>query len=98
MTVSLAVIGSGLANGWASPYLAQLTSTEANIPLKLTDTEASWVASLLNLGRLAGALLSALCQGKTVSSLSERRFVWPDLLIYPLQSHHKDINDLENCV
>ncbi|KOC69476.1 Facilitated trehalose transporter Tret1 [Habropoda laboriosa] len=61
-TLSLAVIGSGLANGWASPYLAQLTSTEANVPLRLTDTEASWVASLLNLGRLAGALLSALCQ------------------------------------
>ncbi|CAK9802293.1 Facilitated trehalose transporter Tret1 [Anthophora plagiata] len=61
-TLSLAVIGSGLANGWASPYLAQLTSTEANVPLRLTDTEASWVASLLNLGRLVGALLSALCQ------------------------------------
>ncbi|XP_076292223.1 facilitated trehalose transporter Tret1 [Lasioglossum baleicum] len=60
--LSLAVIGSGLANGWASPYLAQLTSTEASVPLRLTDTEASWVASLLNLGRLAGALLSALCQ------------------------------------
>ncbi|XP_017752576.1 PREDICTED: facilitated trehalose transporter Tret1-like [Eufriesea mexicana] len=61
-TLSLAVIGSGLANGWVSPYLAQLTSTEANMPLRLTDTEASWVASLLNLGRLAGALLSAVCQ------------------------------------
>ncbi|XP_015439135.1 PREDICTED: facilitated trehalose transporter Tret1-like [Dufourea novaeangliae] len=61
-SLSLAVIGSGLANGWASPYLAQLTSTEANVPLRLTDTEVSWVASLLNLGRLAGALLSALCQ------------------------------------
>ncbi|XP_034180515.1 facilitated trehalose transporter Tret1 [Osmia lignaria lignaria] len=61
-TLSLVVIGSGLANGWASPYLAQLTSTEANMPLRLTDTEASWVASLLNLGRFTGALLSALCQ------------------------------------
>ncbi|XP_076234995.1 facilitated trehalose transporter Tret1 [Calliopsis andreniformis] len=61
-TLGLAVIGSGLANGWASPYLAQLTSTEADVPLRLTDTEASWVASLLNLGRLAGALLSPLCQ------------------------------------
>ncbi|CAL7933121.1 unnamed protein product [Xylocopa violacea] len=61
-TLSLAVIGSGLANGWASPYLAQLTSTEASVPLRLTDTEASWVASLLNFGRLVGALLSALCQ------------------------------------
>ncbi|XP_017884524.1 facilitated trehalose transporter Tret1-like [Ceratina calcarata] len=61
-TLSLVVIGSGLANGWASPYLAQLTSTEANMPLRLTDAEASWVASLLNLGRLVGALLSAVCQ------------------------------------
>nr|XP_003699795.1 PREDICTED: facilitated trehalose transporter Tret1-like [Megachile rotundata] len=64
-TLSLVVIGSGLANGWASPYLAQLTSTEANMPLRLTDTEASWVASLLNLGRFTGALLSALCQEYT---------------------------------
>ncbi|KAG7209761.1 hypothetical protein KM043_011385 [Ampulex compressa] len=61
-TLSLAVIVSGLANGWASPYLAQLTSTEADMPLRLTSTEASWVASLLNLGRLIGALLGALCQ------------------------------------
>ncbi|KAF3420776.1 hypothetical protein E2986_04410 [Frieseomelitta varia] len=61
-TLSLAAIGSGLANGWTSPYLAQLTSTEASMPLRLTDSEASWVASLLNLGRLVGALLSALCQ------------------------------------
>ncbi|XP_043259065.1 facilitated trehalose transporter Tret1-like isoform X2 [Colletes gigas] len=59
---ALAVVVSGLANGWASPYLAQLTSTEANVPLRLTATEASWVASLLNLGRLVGCLLSAVCQ------------------------------------
>ncbi|XP_076620668.1 facilitated trehalose transporter Tret1 isoform X2 [Colletes latitarsis] len=59
---ALAVMVSGLANGWASPYLAQLTSTEANVPLRLTATEASWVASLLNLGRLVGCLLSAVCQ------------------------------------
>ena len=75
MTVSLAAIGSGLANGWTSPYLAQLTSTEASMPLRLTDSEASWVASLLNLGRLVGALLSAVCQGKAISSLSEKRLV-----------------------
>ncbi|KMQ88802.1 facilitated trehalose transporter tret1-like protein, partial [Lasius niger] len=62
LAISLEAIVSGLATGWASPYLAQLTSAEADIPLKLTDTEASWVASLLNLGRLIGALLGALCQ------------------------------------
>lgn len=84
LTVGLAVIGSGLANGWASPYLAQLTSTEGDVPLRLTDTEASWVASLLNLGRLVGALLSPLCQGKVVSSLSERKLVRSTALTHPL--------------
>ncbi|GAB1865756.1 Sugar transporter ERD6-like 6 [Camponotus japonicus] len=62
LTISLEAIVSGLATGWASPYLAQLTSAKTDIPLKLTDTEASWVASLLNLGRLFGALFGALCQ------------------------------------
>ncbi|XP_012538187.1 facilitated trehalose transporter Tret1 [Monomorium pharaonis] len=60
--ISLETIVSGLANGWASPYLAQLTSAEADVPLKLTDIEASWVASLLSLGRVIGALLGAFCQ------------------------------------
>lgn len=65
--VSLEAVVSGLATGWASPYLAQLTLAEADDPLKLTATEASWVASLLNLGRLVGALLGAFCQGKSSS-------------------------------
>lgn len=76
--VSLEAIVSGLATGWASPYLAQLTSAEADIPLKLTDTEASWVASLLNLGRLIGALFGAFCQGKNhlpLLPLLETRFI-----------------------
>jgi hypothetical protein len=62
--VSLEAVVSGLATGWASPYLAQLTSAETAIPLKLTDVEVSWVASFLSLGRLIGALLGAFCQGK----------------------------------
>lgn len=64
-TVSLETIVSGLANGWASPYLAQLTSATADVPLKLTDIEASWVASLLSLGRVTGAFFGAFCQGKS---------------------------------
>lgn len=64
LIVSLAAIVSGLATGWASPYLAQLTAAEIGAPLKLTDAEASWVASFLSLGRLVGALLGAVCQGK----------------------------------
>ncbi|XP_024892166.1 facilitated trehalose transporter Tret1-like [Temnothorax curvispinosus] len=63
--ISLETIVSGLANGWASPYLAQLTSTTADVPLKLTDIEASWIASLLSLGRVIGALLGAFCQEYT---------------------------------
>lgn len=40
--------------GWTSPYLAQLTADDSPLPLNLD--EASWVASLLNLGRLVGAI------------------------------------------
>lgn len=40
--------------GWASPYLAQLIADDS--PLPLTTDEASWVASLLNLGRFLGAI------------------------------------------
>ncbi|XP_043488292.1 facilitated trehalose transporter Tret1-like [Polistes fuscatus] len=60
--VSLAPIVSGLANGWTSPYLAQLTSTTADVSTKLTENEASWIASLLNLGRVFGALIGAVIQ------------------------------------
>ncbi|KAL0115571.1 hypothetical protein PUN28_010825 [Cardiocondyla obscurior] len=65
--ISLEAIVSGLANGWASPYLAQLTSetVDSDVPLKLTDIEASWVASLLSLGRVIGAFLGAFCQEST---------------------------------
>jgi len=62
--VTLESIVTGLANGWASPYLAQLTSAEADVSLKLTDIEASWVASLLSLGRVIGGVIGAFCQGK----------------------------------
>ena len=48
----------GISSGWSSPYLAKLTA--ANSPLPLTLEEASWVASLLNLGRFAGAFLGAV--------------------------------------
>lgn len=61
--VSLIVLNSGLVNGWSSPYLAQLTSMDSKSSLKLSDFEASWVASLLNLGRLIGAFTGAFMQG-----------------------------------
>ncbi|KAK0081353.1 hypothetical protein PV325_012350 [Microctonus aethiopoides] len=62
-TTCLAVLTAGLSNGWTSPYLAQLTSPYTNTPLKLTDEEASWVASLLPLGRFGGAICGAISQG-----------------------------------
>jgi facilitated trehalose transporter len=43
--------------GWSSPYLAQLTASKS--PLPLTLIEGSWVASLLYLGRLIGAILGS---------------------------------------
>lgn len=44
----------GMMGVWSSPYIAYLTSSESQIPI--TMDEASWVVSLLNLGRLIGAI------------------------------------------
>lgn len=43
---------------WSSPYIAYLTSSESHIPV--TMDEASWIVSLLNLGRPVGALLGSV--------------------------------------
>lgn len=43
---------------WSSPYIAQLTSSESHIPI--TMDMASWVVSLVNLGRLIGAVSGAI--------------------------------------
>lgn len=56
--VALSTINIGLANGWTSPYLAQLT--DENALFRVTDEEASWIASLLPLGRLLGAIIGPL--------------------------------------
>lgn len=48
----------GLMAAWSSPYIAYLTSAESHI--RITMTEASWVVSLLNLGRLVGAISGSL--------------------------------------
>lgn len=45
--------------GWTSPYLAKLLSEDAS--LMITEAEASWVASLLNIGRLIGGISAAIC-------------------------------------
>ncbi|XP_034942302.1 facilitated trehalose transporter Tret1-like [Chelonus insularis] len=63
LTISLGILTAGLSTGWTSPYLAQLTSPNVESPLMLTNSEASWVASLLNLGRFVGAIIGALTQG-----------------------------------
>ena len=44
----------GLISVWSSPYIAYLTSPKSHIPM--TMDEASWVVSLLNLGRIIGAI------------------------------------------
>ncbi|XP_011705142.1 PREDICTED: facilitated trehalose transporter Tret1-like [Wasmannia auropunctata] len=52
--VNLLQLQMGLISVWSSPYIAYLTSSESHIPI--TMDEASWVVSLLNLGRLIGAV------------------------------------------
>ncbi|XP_012064427.1 PREDICTED: facilitated trehalose transporter Tret1-like [Atta cephalotes] len=48
----------GLISLWSSPYIAYLTSPGSHIPI--TIDEASWVVSLLNLGRLIGAISGSI--------------------------------------
>ncbi|XP_015117426.1 facilitated trehalose transporter Tret1 isoform X1 [Diachasma alloeum] len=62
-TVSLAVLTASLANGWASPFLAKLISDDVETTFKITPEQGSWVASLLSLGRVLGAIAGAVCQG-----------------------------------
>ncbi|XP_076619134.1 facilitated trehalose transporter Tret1 [Colletes latitarsis] len=59
LTVTVLSISLGLVIGWTSPYIAQLTDKSSS--LYLTEHEASWVASLLPLGRLFGA-----CAGSVI--------------------------------
>ncbi|KYN02230.1 Facilitated trehalose transporter Tret1 [Cyphomyrmex costatus] len=71
VSVTLLTINIGLANGWTSPYLAQLT--DENALFHVTDEEGSWIASLLPLGRLLGAVIGPLileCIGSKMSILS----------------------------
>ncbi|KAG7202124.1 hypothetical protein KM043_015811 [Ampulex compressa] len=53
-TVCLLSTSLGLVAGWTSPYLAKLTSENAT--LHITHEQASWIASLMPLGRLFGAI------------------------------------------
>ncbi|XP_046739450.1 facilitated trehalose transporter Tret1-like [Diprion similis] len=48
---------SGLMIGWTSPYIAKLTAPDS--PLPINKAQASWVASLMNFGRLTGAVPGA---------------------------------------
>ncbi|XP_066581522.1 facilitated trehalose transporter Tret1-like [Prorops nasuta] len=57
--VTLLLNQIGLSAGWSSPYVAKLTARDS--PLVITFDEASWVVSLLNLGRLLGAIVGAVC-------------------------------------
>lgn len=55
----LTLLVFGAMTGWTSPYIAQLTAADS--PLPITLDEASWVASLMTLGRLVGAVPGAVC-------------------------------------
>lgn len=58
IAVTLLCISIGLTIGWTSPYLAQLTGEEP--PFPITQKQASWIASLLSIGRLFGAVIGPL--------------------------------------
>ncbi|KAK0081513.1 hypothetical protein PV325_012043 [Microctonus aethiopoides] len=48
----------GIVCSWASPYLAKLSRPDS--PLPITDDEAAWFASLINISRPLGAVLGAI--------------------------------------
>ncbi|KAK2577294.1 hypothetical protein KPH14_003428 [Odynerus spinipes] len=66
--VSLLLLQLGLMAAWTSPYVARLLSGESIITI--TTDEASWIVSLLNLGRLFGAFIGAFCVNYTGSKTS----------------------------
>ncbi|XP_058791205.1 facilitated trehalose transporter Tret1-like [Phymastichus coffea] len=58
LAVTLLLIELSFMTGWTSPALARLT--DPNSPILLSTNEASWVASLLNLGRFFGSVVGAV--------------------------------------
>lgn len=48
----------GMVGGWSSPYLAKFASPDAELPA--TDSEASWIAAIIGLGRIVGAMFGVL--------------------------------------
>lgn len=48
----------GMVGGWTSPYLAKLTSPDG--VLTVTEDEASWIASVVGLGRIGGAVTATV--------------------------------------
>lgn len=69
--MTLLSISIGLAIGWTSPYLAQLTG-DVHAPFRVTHEEGSWIASLLPFGRILGAVLGSIgleCFGNKMSVL-----------------------------
>ncbi|XP_053972074.1 facilitated trehalose transporter Tret1-like [Hylaeus volcanicus] len=57
--VAILMLQPGMMSSWSSPYIPWLISPDSPIPV--TMTEMSWVVSLLNLGRIFGAVAGSLC-------------------------------------
>lgn len=56
--MSFSIIGIGTADSWSSPALPYLKSNNSDFPV--TELEASWIASIADLGSIFGILLSPL--------------------------------------
>lgn len=56
--MTLLAFALGLVGGWTSPFLAKLTSPDSELPV--TAVEASWIASLIQLGRVVGAVIGSV--------------------------------------
>lgn len=47
-----------MVSGWTSPYLAKFNGSDRD--MNISEEQASWIASILSVGRVAGALIGAI--------------------------------------
>lgn len=66
--VFLLSIVVGMVSGWTSPYLAKFASP--NPELAVTNEDASWIASIIGIGRIFGAILGVVTVDKIGSKSS----------------------------
>nr|XP_033333580.1 facilitated trehalose transporter Tret1-like isoform X2 [Megalopta genalis] len=59
ISATLSMVAVGTVYGWTTTSLSRLTSDDADVPMKLTDDECSWLVSLTVIGSMIGPFAGA---------------------------------------